>query len=314
MRSFGASTVDVICHQASRFRLSFNADQESLANRTVGICRVVRNLCLEQRSIWGRRHRISKFDQQAELKFLKAEFPWVAEAPHHCLSQAIADLDVAYQRFFKGQGCHPTFHRKGRKESFRFPDSKQFTITDEGVHLPKFGFVEWVMHRPIVGTPKSVTITKEGNWWFASVNCIIEIDHPEANCADFGDRLGIDLGIAEPIMLSTGESLPIVRTPAREKRRARKLRKQLSRQKRGSNNRAKTIRRLRHLEAGQARRRLDNAHKATAHIAARHSHVAMEDLRILNMTRSAKGTVEKPGPNVAQKAGLNRALLDLAHL
>ena len=307
------STRTVDRHQAFRFKLRFDADQESLANRTAGICRVVRNLCLEQRSTWGRRHRISKFGQQAELKPLKAEFPWVAEAPHHCLLQAIADLDIACRRFFKGQAGYPTFHRRGRKDSFRFPDPKQFTITDDGIHLPKLGFVEWIMHRPIVGTPKSVTVIREGNWWYASVNCVIEVDQPEAGSADFGDRLGIDLGVAEPIMLSTGESLPIVRTPARETRRARKLRRQLSRQKRGSRNREKTVRRLRHLEAGQARRRLDAAHRAAAWIAARHSHVAMEDLKLLNMTASAKGTVEEPGRNVARKAGLNRAILDLAH-
>ncbi len=303
----------MIRHQAFRFRLRFDADQESLANRTAGICRVLRNLCLEQRSTWGRRHRISKFGQQAELKLFKAEFPWVAEAPHHCLLQAIADLDVAYQRFFKGQASYPKFHRKGRKDSFRFPDPKQFTIKDDGVHLPKLGFVEWVMHRPILGTPKSVTIIREGNWWYASVNCILETNQPEPGFADFGERLGIDLGVAEPIMLSTGESLPVIRTPARETRRAKKLHRQLSRQRRGSRNREKTIQRLRHLEAGQARRRLDNAHRAASWITKRHSHVAMEDLKLLNMTASARGTLQEPGRNVAQKAGLNRVLLDLAH-
>ena len=160
----------MITHRAYRFLLRFDADQESLANRTAGICRVVRNACLEQRSSWGRSHRISKFGQQAELKILKAEFPWVAEAPHHCLLQAITDLDVAFQRFFKGEAEYPSFHRRGRKDSFRFPDPKQFTIGDAWIKLPKFGFVEWVRHRDLQGTPKSVTVIREGNWWYASVN------------------------------------------------------------------------------------------------------------------------------------------------
>lgn len=303
----------MITHRAYRFLLHFDADQDALAYRTAGICRTVRNACLEQRSGWGRSHRISKFGQQAELKILKAEFPWVAEAPHHCLLQAITDLDMAFQRFFKGEAEYPSFHRRGRKDSFRFPDPKQFTIGDAWIKLPKLGFVEWIRHRDLQGTPKSVTVIREGNQWFASVLCQIDAEIPEPGSADFGERLGIDLGIAEPIMLSTGQSLPIVRTPARETRRARKLHKQLSRQRRGSANRMKTIRRLRHLQAGQARRRLDSAHKAAKHIADRHSHVAIEDLRLLNMTKSAKGTVDEPGRNVAQKSGLNRALLDLAH-
>ena len=75
----------------------------------------------------------------------------------------------------------------------------------------------------------------------------------------------------------------------------------------------KTILRIRALAAHQARRRLDAAHRASAYIAANHSHVAMEALQLLNMTASAKGTIEKPSSNVAQKSGLNRVILDLAH-
>jgi putative transposase len=40
--------------------------------------------------------------------------------------------------------------------------------------------------------------------------------------------------------------------------------------------------------------------------------VATEKLRITHMTRSAAGTMEKPGENVAQKADLNRGNLDNA--
>ncbi|MBX9793929.1 MAG: transposase [Burkholderiaceae bacterium] len=303
----------MITNRAFRFRLRLDADQESLAIRTCGITRVVRNACVEQRAQWGQRHRISKFDQQAELKVLKSEFPWIAEAPHHCIQQAIADVDTAFQRFFKGEAGFPQFHRRGRKDSFRFPDPKQFTVGDTWIRLPKFGFVEWVRHRDIVGTPKTVTVIREGNWWFASVLCEIDEVRPEPGSADYGERLGIDLGVAVPIMQSTGEELPIARTPPRETRRSRKLHRQLSRQQRGSANREKTIRRLRALSAHQARRRLDAAHRASAHIAARHSHVAMEDLRLLNMTKSAKGTIEAPGKKVAQKSGLNRVMLDMAH-
>lgn len=303
----------MITHRAFRFRLRMDSDQEDLAVRTCGITRLVRNLCLEQRSIWGRKHRISKFGQQAELKALKAEFPWIAEAPHHCLLQAIADLDGAFQKFFKGKAGYPKPHKRGRKDSFRFPDAKQFTIGDEWIKLPKFGFVEWEQHREIKGRPKSVTVVREGNWWFASVLCEIEVDRPEPGAASYGEPVGIDLGVAVPIMLSTGEQIAIARTPARETRRQRKIQKQIVRQQRGSANRMKSIRRLRALKAHQGRRRLDAAHRAASHIAKLHSHIAMEDLRLLNMTASAKGTSEEPGRNIAQKSGLNRAILDLAH-
>jgi putative transposase len=36
----------------------------------------------------------------------------------------------------------------------------------------------------------------------------------------------------------------------------------------------------------------------------------MEDLKVSNMSRSAKGSLEKPGVNVKAKSGLNRSILD----
>jgi putative transposase len=300
-------------HKAFRFRLRLDADQETLAMKTAGCCRLVYNVCLEQRRGWGRSHSINAIHQINQLPELKTFLSFLQEVPSHCLQQAIRDLDTSYRNFFKGTAGYPTPRKKGSNDAFRFPDPKQFTIGDSWIHLPKFGFVEWVRHRDVVGTPKSVTVIRQGNWWFASMLCEIEMEVPEPGSADFGERLGIDLGVAVPIMLSTGEELPIARTPARETRRARKLHKQLSRQQRGSVNRMKTIRRIRALAAGQARRRLDAAHRASAHIAARHSHVAMEDLKLLNMTKSAKGTVKEPGTKLAQKSGLNRIILDLAH-
>jgi putative transposase len=64
------------------------------------------------------------------------------------------------------------------------------------------------------------------------------------------------------------------------------------------------------LRARQARRRADFTHKLTTDVAKRHGWVGIEDLRVVTMTASARGSVEIPGRNVRQKAGLNRAVLD----
>jgi putative transposase len=60
----------------------------------------------------------------------------------------------------------------------------------------------------------------------------------------------------------------------------------------------------------QARRRQDFIHKLTTDLAKNHGWVAVEDLRVKSMTRSAKGTREEPGRKLKAKAGLNRAILD----
>lgn len=84
----------------------------------------------------------------------------------------------------------------------------------------------------------------------------------------------------------------------------------LARKKRGGKRRRKAVARVAALHAKIRRRRLDHAHKAALALVCDYDVIVHEDLRITNMTRSASGTIERPGRNVAQKAGLNRGILD----
>ncbi|WP_157269107.1 zinc ribbon domain-containing protein [Azohydromonas aeria] len=79
-----------------------------------------------------------------------------------------------------------------------------------------------------------------------------------------------------------------------------------------SSRRRKAVQRLSRARAKTARRRLDWVHQQTAKLASGFALVATEQLRIANITRSAAGTLEVPGQRVAQKAGLNREVLDTA--
>lgn len=98
-----------------------------------------------------------------------------------------------------------------------------------------------------------------------------------------------------------------------EKDRVTGLQQAVSRKKnKRSNRRRKAVQRLAAARGKTARRRLDWAHKEAAKLASRFALVATEELRIANMTRSAAGTVEEPGTAVAQKAGLNREIVDTA--
>jgi putative transposase len=90
------------------------------------------------------------------------------------------------------------------------------------------------------------------------------------------------------------------------------LQRAVSSKRRGSNRWRKACAQLARAKARQARRRLDHQHQLTARIAREHALVAIEELQVANLTRSAKGTAEKPGRNVQQKAGLNREILDTA--
>ena len=94
-----------------------------------------------------------------------------------------------------------------------------------------------------------------------------------------------------------------------ERKRLRRLQRKLARAKRGSNRRARVKHAVGRLRARESDRRKDWAEKASTDIARRFDLIRVEDLRIGNMTRSAKGTFENPGRNVRAKAGLNRGIM-----
>jgi putative transposase len=331
-------------HKAFRFRLYPDAAQEALFRKTAGCCRVVYNVALEQRRVFGGPRYVGpnrNFGynaQRAELKDLKVELPWLREVPHHCIQEALVDLDVAFQKFFKGESGYPRFRSKHRRDSFRFPDPLQFNVaameimparqhdrrdalTGEppvrfghvGVALPKAGLVPWVLHRGIVGTPKSITVSRQADAWYASVLCELPDALPEPK--PLADELVVkaaDLGAAKSVATSDGAHLDLPKTSPRRAERKRRLQRKMARRKRGSKNREKARRSLARFEGHGARRRKDAAHKTARHLLCDCDVLVFEALKIKNMTASAAGAVEEPGVNVAQKSGLNRSMLDVA--
>ena len=111
---------------------------------------------------------------------------------------------------------------------------------------------------------------------------------------------------------SDSEFLAMPRTSVVENRKLARLQKAHARKKKGSKNRNKSRRAIEAFHAKVRRRRRDAADKASRRLADGYTHIAFEDLRVKNMTASAAGTMAEPGSHVAQKAGLNRALLDVA--
>ena len=109
--------------------------------------------------------------------------------------------------------------------------------------------------------------------------------------------------------LSTGEMLPCPAPTARERTRLRRLQRTLARAKRGSNRRGRVKHAIARLRARETDRRKDWAEKTSTDIVRRFDVIRVEDLKIGNMTRSARGTRDNPGRNVRQKAGLNRGIL-----
>lgn len=196
-------------------------------------------------------------DVQNMLPGWKVEHPFLSEVPSHCLQAALVDLDAAYKAFFEGRSAYPRFARHGEAVSFRFPDPAQFRVevetnpkscvNPEGkpmprgkvttgktlhgwLHLPKMGMkagdvgaVHIVLHRPIKGEMRRVTISERGGMWCAS----IEVRAPKVAAPDAhivgartvwcdwnrqpkGPRVrGADLGGRQPVVTNTKVKLGV---------------------------------------------------------------------------------------------------------
>jgi putative transposase len=299
-----------------RYRIYPDAQQARLFRRTVGCCRLVYNLCLEQRSMayaMASRHGLSSFDQIKELPGLKAELPFLKDVPNHCLQQTVVDLDRAFRNFFKGNAAYPKSRRKFQSESFRFPDPKQIMFRDGEIFLPKARWMKLVLHRPFHGTVKNVTVSADGDDWYVSIQTEREVeDLPDVFGLPDLVELGGDVGVVNALALSDGTVYDLPRMSEKERRKQANLQRVVARRKKGSRNRARALRALRAFSARMVRRRRDAKHQMTTAVVRRCDVLYLEDLKIRNMTASAKGTVEEPGSRVAQKSGLNRAILDVS--
>jgi IS605 OrfB family transposase len=176
--------------------------------------------------------------------------------------------------------------------------------------LPKLGWVRFRWSRSPVGAIGHATVSRSPLGWEASL-CIEDGRAPEP-LRELGPHVGVDAGVVVSFATSDGELCQVPQPRPRERERRLRLERRLARQQKGSRRRAQTKRALAKVRARQARRRQDFLHKTTTALVRTYALIAVEDLRVKQMTRSAKGTVEQPGVNVAQKAGLNRAILEQA--
>ena len=299
-----------------RYKLAPTAEQEVLFRQFAGVCRLIYNLALEQRRDFWRPYQrqtgqhLNYVAQARELTVLRAEFGWIGAVSQTCQQQALRDLDKAFGNFFKGIARYPTLRRKNINDSFRFQgrevETKRLNARWSSARLPKIGWVKFRDTRPMRGALKNATVSLDALGWHISFACEIEHVAPANICPS----VGIDRGVANTLALSTGERISVPPSLETIERRQRAAQRVAARRKRGSVRRAKALRRAAKLSARRARIRKDWAHKTTLDLARRFGTVVLEDLRIKNMTASARGTVEEPGRMLRQKAGLNRSILN----
>ena len=296
----------------SRYRLQPTSEQVSVLLRHCSDARFVWNLAVEQESHWraGRGRMPGWAERCRQLTQARAENPWLAEGSVIVQQQALKDHDQAMRNFFAGTHRRPSWRKAGRDEGFRSVhlkpgDVRRLNRKTGEVRIPKAGWVRFRWSRQVPDGVKSFRVTRDraGRWHVAFAHIPDPVDGPGS-----GEIVGIDRGVAVSAALSTGEMLTVPGLTAREAWRLRHLKRKLAKAQRGSNRRGKVKAAIARLKARESDRRKDWCEKVSTDLARRFDVIRVEDLNIRNMTRSANGTIEAPGRNVAQKSGLNREI------
>ncbi len=300
----------------SRYRLLPTPAQQAVLRDHCGHARYVWNLAVEQHSHWrpGRPGAPGYLEQCRQLTQARAENPWLAAGSQTVQQQALRDFAQATTAFFDpaNPARRPSWRKAGRDEGFRIVgrgrqwDVRRVSRKVGQVWVPKACWIRFRWSRAVPPGVRSyrVTMDRAGRWHVAFAVIPVPVPAPGN-----GQVVGIDRGVAVSAALSTGEMLRCPGLAARERIRLRRLQRTLARAKRGSNRRDRVKHAIARLTARESDRRKDWAEKTSTGIARRFDLIRVEDLKIGNMTRSAKGTQENPGRNVRAKAGLNREVL-----
>jgi len=234
-------------HKTFKYKLQPTADQQRALERVLGHCRTLYNTALEQRITWWRRAQgvgASRFQQEAELKEVRAAFPEYAAIHSHLLHDVLARLDTTYQAFFRRvqrgeQAGFPRF--QGRERSHSFPDQEygNGARLDNGyLVLSKIGRLAVRWSRPLEGTPKTVTITRAADGWSVAISCA---EVPIKPLPLTGQETGIDLGLESFATLADGRQIANPRLFRVAELNLKRAQRRVARRTKGSHRRRKAV-------------------------------------------------------------------------
>lgn len=318
--------------RAVKYRLYPTREQEALFMRYFSACRYVYNIALEVKIYAYRAHgvHISEFDLVKQLQEAKKANEWLQEFASQTLNYEITCLDLAYKAFFKTKKGFPKFKSRYDRQSCTFLQNS-FVPDDQHIQLPKVGMVKASVHRKLEGKVKRITVSRSASGKFYG-SAIVEMEDTSYQLPATDKAVGVDMGIRNLVnlhdtvqgsaiaitgLIEGGKSEPMKDKLEKLQAKIRRVQRHLSRKtehrrkdKQARSKRQEKCRiRLARLKEQEVEIRGQFLHNLSARLTEEYGMVCIEDLAVKNMSRSAKGTAEKPGKNVNAKAGLNREIV-----
>jgi putative transposase len=274
-----------------KYRLKPTPHQERALERTLMLCRHVYNAAIgERREAWQKCGvSVSYYQQKAELPGIKEAMPEYGEVHSQVLQDVVLRVDRAFQAFFRRVKAgetpgYPRFHGRDRFNTFTYPQYDNGVRLDNGfLVLSKIGRVPVRWSRPLEGTPKTVTISKEADGWYVCFSCA---DVPVQVLPETGQETGIDLGIEALATLSDGTRIFNPGWYRQAERALKTAQRRVTRRTKGSHRRRKAVKLLAKAHQKVRRQRQDFHHKTALALVRENDTIYHEDLQTANMVRN----------------------------
>jgi len=301
-----ARTEDLNVFRGYKTELDPTRDQTDLFKKHSGTARWAYNWGLQRKieTFRATGKTVTRFDLEKELAVLRrSDASWLSEVASRVPTEALKDLETAFQRFFRkrqGQRRYGFPRYKARRERFGSFRCSGDAIKVSGSHirLPRIGWVRLKEHGYLPTSDVhfvAATISERAGRWFVGVTVSYVVPRPAPH---HGTVVGLDLGLTNLAVLSDGTTYPRVRSFKRSANQLRRAQRAQARRKRGSRNWKKAVRRVAVLHARIRDRRHDRLHKLTTELTRTKSLIVVEDFqaRALSRNRSVAGSLWDAAP------------------
>ncbi|MGZ2747662.1 RNA-guided endonuclease InsQ/TnpB family protein [Burkholderia stagnalis] len=277
--------------RAYRFRFYPTPEQAAMLARTFGCARFVYNHMLRMRTdAWQQRQVcVGYHATSAALTALKKtpEHGWLNEVSSVPLQQALRHLQTAFANFFAKRTQYPNFRRKDGAQSAEYTASA-FRWDGTSLKLAKMEAplaIRWSRRIPSGAKVTTVTVSKDtAGRYHVSLLCD---DVVSAKSESIG-TVGIDFGLTDFVVLSTGEKIAAPNAFRKNEVRLAKLQRRLARKQKGSANRRKARLKVARMHARIADTRRDFLHKLSTRLINENQVIAIESLAVRHMLKNRR--------------------------
>lgn len=268
---------------ATKIRIYPNISQIEALTKAFGCARWLWNNSLaETQTVYKETGKgLGQFALNNRLLKLKKEYPWLAETHSQVLQAVSLNMSRAFVNFFERRAKYPKFKSKHGKQSIQYPQGVKL-VDGCKIFLPKIGNVKAVIHREIIGTIRTVTVSQNpAGQYFASVLTEDGATLPKVSLD--GKIIGLDVGLTHIAVTSDGSKFENPKHLARSAKNLKRKQQKLSRKVKGSNTSGKARLLVAKAHNHIACARKDFLHKLSRRIVDENQVIAVEDLHVKGM-------------------------------